>query len=277
MPAARRAFCYAHGMVGEMLGGLSDARVRSYRMVIVGETGRSADSISDRSVQSLYLWQSAIASAWYEALSIFEPVLRNRIDASLRSWNQAQSSTEDWLEDPARPLRKVVERMATDARNAAERSARRRPRNHPRFEAPVTLDDRVSQLSFGNLSALFPLHPPANRADFATGFSAKENLWIHALVSGFPGLTSKLVERHRSSISPPVPAQVEDGYAVAVALEQLRRLRNRVSHQEQILNVDHQERLTDMYALAHAMSPQTLGVMKKMDRIQRTLLLRPQY
>ncbi|MGV0345960.1 hypothetical protein [Corynebacterium coyleae] len=141
----------------------------------------------------------------------------------------------------------------------------------------MTLDDRVSQLSFGNLSALFPLHPPANRADFATGFSAKENLWIHALVGGFPGLTSKLVERHRSSISPPVPAQVEDGYAVAVALEQLRRLRNRVSHQEQILNVDHQERLTDMYALAHAMSPQTLGVMKKMDRIQRTLLLRPQY
>ena len=65
----RRAFCYAHGMVGEMLGGLSDPRIRSYRMVIVGETGRSADSVSDSSVQSLYLWQVAVASAWYEALS----------------------------------------------------------------------------------------------------------------------------------------------------------------------------------------------------------------
>ena len=64
---------------------------------------------------------------------------------------------------------------------------------------------------------------------------------------------------------------------MAASLEQLRRLRNRVSHQEQILNVDHHERLADMYALVHAMSPQTLGVMKKMDRIQRTLLLRPQY
>jgi len=50
-----------------------------------------------------------------------------------------------------------------------------------------------------------------------------------------------------------------------------------VSHQEQILNVDHQERLADMYALVHAMSPQTLGVMKKMDRVQRNLLLRPRF
>ena len=70
---------------------------------------------------------------------------------------------------------------------------------------------------------------------------------------------------------------MESGYAVATALEQLRRLRNRVSHQEQILNVDHQERLADMYALVHAMSPQTLGVMKKMDRVQRNLLLRPRF
>ena len=173
-------------MSGGMLRGLSSARVHSYRMAIVGETGRSANSVSDRSVQSLYLWQSVVASAWYEALSIFEPVLRNRIDCELRKWNQAQGNTEDWLEDPAQPLKKAVSRMASDALNAAESSA-------------------------------------------------------------------------------------------ATALEQLRRLRNRVSHQEQILNVDHQERLADMYALVHAMSPQTLGVMKKMDRVQRNLLLRPRF
>lgn len=273
----RRAFCYAHRMVGEMLGGLSDPRIRSYRMVIVGETGRSADSVSDSSVQSLYLWQVAVASAWYEALSILEPVLRNRIDSVLRCWNQEQGKTEDWLEDPARPLQSEVRRMAASARGAAERGACRRPQNHPRFNAPVTLDDRVSQLSFGNLSALFPLRPPVNRRNFATGFSAKENLWIYALSRAFPGLTSKLAQRHVASIHPAVPTEVRDGYAVAIALEQLRRLRNRVSHQEQILNVDHQERLADMYALAHALSPQTLGVMKKMDRVQRTLLMRPRF
>ena len=250
-----------------MLGGLSNVRIQSYRMFIVGETGRSADSISDSSVQSLYLWQVAVASAWYEAISILEPVLRNRIDSTLRRWNQGQGNTEDWLEDPARQLQREVRRMASEARNTAERSARRRPQNHPRFNAPVTMDDRVSQLSFGNLSALFPLRAPVNRANFATGFSAKENLWIHALGSAFPGLTSKLAERHHANIDPTVPAEAKDGYAVALALEQLRRLRNRVSHQEQILNVDHQERLADMYSLAHALSPQTLGVMKKVNRL----------
>lgn len=260
-----------------MLGGLSKARVHSYRMAIVGETGRSAADISDRSIQSLYLWQCAVASAWYEGLSIFEPVLRNRIDTELRKWNQSQGMSEDWLEDPAPPLRRAVNRMSADARGAAEMSARRRPRNHPRVGAPVTLDDRVSQLSFGNLSALFPLHAPANRSNFGSGFSAKENLWLHALEGGFPGLTSKFVEIHRSNIDPSIPSRVMGGYAVADALEHLRRLRNRVSHQEQILNVDHQERLDDLYALVHAMSPQTLHVMKRMDRIQRTLMLRPRF
>ena len=130
--------------------------------------GRSANSVSDRSVQSLYLWQSAVASAWYEALSIFEPVLRNRIDCELRKWNQAQGNSEDWLEDPAQPLKKAVSRMASDARSAAESSARRRPRNHPRFSAPITLDDRISQLSFGNISSLFVFNPCAARARGST-------------------------------------------------------------------------------------------------------------
>lgn len=260
-----------------MLRGLSEARVHSYRMAIVGETGRRVHDISDRSIQSLYLWQCAVASAWYEALSMFEPVLRNRIDAELRRWNLSKDMTEDWLEDPAQPLRRTVSRMASEARGAAERSACRRPRNHPRRGALVTLDDRISQLSFGNLSALFPLDAPGGRANFQSGFSRRENLWIHALEKAFPGLTDKIVATHRTSIDPSVPRRVESGYAVGIALEQLRKLRNRVSHQEQILNVDHQERLADMYALAHAMSPQTLHVMKRMDRVQRTLILRPRF
>ena len=147
-------------MSGGMLRGLSSARVHSYRMAIVGETGRSANSVSDRSVQSLYLWQSAVASAWYEALSIFEPVLRNRIDCELRKWNQAQGNTEDWLEDPAQPLKKAVSRMASDALNAAESSARRRPRNHPQFSAPITLDDRISRVDSRRRRTCGYMHSP---------------------------------------------------------------------------------------------------------------------
>ena len=66
-------------------------------------------------------------------------------------------------------------------------------------------------------------------------------------------------------------------YAVGHSLNALRKLGNRVSHQEQILYVDHAARLGEIYGLTHAMAPQSLGMMKRLDRVQRTLALKPQY
>ena len=60
-------------------------------------------------------------------------------------------------------------------------------------------------------------------------------------------------------------------------MDALRKLRNRVSHQEQILYVDHAARLREIYGLTHATAPQSRGMMKRLDRVQRTLALKPQY
>lgn len=228
-------------------------------------------------IESLYIWQVSVAAAWYETIALFEPLLRNRIDMTLRKWNTDNGRTIDWLEDAAAPLQGLVRRTARDIRGEAEKAARRRAPIHPRYRAAVSFDDRISQLTFGNLSALLPQHVPAHRGNLASGFTAHENLWRFALRKAFPGLSPKFVENAKHAYGFTAPLEVEAAYAVGHSLNALRKLRNRVSHQEQILYVDHAARLGEIYGLTHAMAPQSLGMMKRLDRVQRTLALKPQY
>lgn len=153
-------------MAGGFIGDLSNARVASYREIIAAESGRTPSAIRSESVQSLYIWQASVSSAWYETIALFEPVLRNSIDESLRDWNQRQGRSPDWLEDAPPPLQGLTKKMAEGARQSAERESKKRPASHPRQGHSPTLDDRVSQLSFGNLSSLFPSQPPKNRQNW---------------------------------------------------------------------------------------------------------------
>lgn len=134
----------------------------------------------------------------------------------------------------------------------------------------MNFNDRISQLTFGNLSAFFPQKVPAHRGNLASGFTAHENLWRFALQKAFPGLSPKFVENAKYAYGFTVPQEVEAAYAVGCSLDAMRKLRNRVSHQEQILYVDHAARLREIYGLTHAMAPQSLGMMKRLDRVQRT-------
>ena len=264
-------------MAGELVRSLSSARIQAYEADVVARSGRAIAEVGRGEIESLYIWQVSVAAAWYETIALFEPLMRNRIDVSLRKWNTDNGRTIDWLEDAATPLRGLVGRMAQDGRRAAEKAARRRAPIHPRFRAQVNFDDRISQLTFGNLSALFPQKVPAHRGNLASGFTAHENLWRFALRKAFPGLSPKFVENAKYAYGFTVPEEVEAAYAVGCSLDALRKLRNRVSHQEQILYVDHAARLSEIYGLTLAMAPQSLGMMKRLDRVQRTLALKPQY
>ena len=264
-------------MVGELVSSLSSARVSVYREDIARRSGRSPRQVGTGEVESLYVWQAAMAAAWYESIALFEPLLRNRLDVALRRWNLSRGHSADWLDDPAAPLKGLVTRMAGSSSKAAITAASRRAPMHPRYGARITFDDKVAQLSFGNIASLFPQKPPTKRDKLASGYTAYENLWLHGLSDSFPGLSERFVSNAKFAYSFSAPSSVEAAYAVGNCLESLRRLRNRVSHQEQILYVDHPARLAELYGLTHAIAPHALGVMKRLDRVQRALAMRPQY
>ncbi|GAA1836256.1 Abi family protein [Nocardioides hankookensis] len=153
----------------------------------------------------LYGWNIDLSGAVYEALHVFEVVLRNALDQQLCTWNATQSDAttglphaRDWLMDPSRLLKRLLRddlEKATKRATTALRGSGRAP-GHP---------DVLTQLTFGTWRFLLPDRDPGRRL-----------LWDQALRHGFPHL----------SVQPrDLVAQVDGVY----------RLRNRVAHLEPLL------------------------------------------
>ena len=69
----------------------------------------------------LYRWNIDLSGAVYEALHVFEVVLRNALDEQLRSWNASQPDpstgrfhSPDWLIDPSALLLRIAGRDIPD-------------------------------------------------------------------------------------------------------------------------------------------------------------------
>lgn len=128
----------------------------------------------------LYLWNIDLSGAVYEALHVFEVVLRNAIDAELCKWNASQPDPDtgrlhssDWLIDPSALLLRVAGRDIPEARRRALKSTKRRPqaagparatpRRHPCRNVPRNL-------------ALHPARAQRRRQTTAMGRSASRNI-----------------------------------------------------------------------------------------------------
>lgn len=262
-------------MPQKLVAAMNETRLSSFTSEWTRMSGVAAPPVSAQARAALYAWQVSLSSAWYETLAYLEPVVRNSIDVSLRRWNIDRGHSADWLDDPAVPLAGFVGRAASTARIRAVQAKARRAPSHPRRDAPVSLDDRVAQLDFGNVVFLLPQDPPENRARRGSGFSGRENLWMHGLRQAFPRLTSDLMKSWRGHSPTGLPPEVEDGYAVGLALERLRRLRNRIGHHEQTFRVEHGRRLKDVSLLLRSVDFQAAVELKNLDRVRRVLALQP--
>lgn len=255
---------------------MSDARLTTYADEWARAMAVTPASVSRPALASLYAWQVSLSSAWYETLAYTEAVVRSAMDHALRDWNVSKGRSEDWLDDAASPLASLVHKSAGEATYRADQARLRRPPSHPRHGAPITLDDRVAQLQFGSLVYLLPVAPPPHRGNLGSGLNKRENLWVHGLSRAFPALTSDLTKSWQSYLPSGLPAGVEDGYAVGLAMERLRRLRNRVGHHEQTFRVQHARRLKDTTLLVRSINSGAALALKDLDRVRRTLALRPQ-
>lgn len=242
---------------------LPSARLQPYRDFWTA--GGIAPAASDDAIAALYVWQVGMSSAWYELLAYVEMVVRHALDTELRKWNTAAGSGSDWLDNPATPLSGILgaRTLARVANDAARAAAGRNVVDpdfgpHPRRGVPVSHDDLVAQLTFGNLVHLLPNDPPTpqRRQQFASGFTRHEQLWINATSNAFPQLPQVWQNSRwaRPASARPVPAAVEPGYAIAAALERLRRVRNRLGHHEQMFRVRHSHRHKDALMVVRPIS-----------------------
>lgn len=107
-------------MPHSLVGAMHPARLASYETEWRRGLVEASALVTDSAVVSLYVWQVALSSAWYETLAYVEAVVRNSVDMALRDWNMSRGKTENWLDDAAQPLSSLVKLSAKNAQYRAE-------------------------------------------------------------------------------------------------------------------------------------------------------------
>lgn len=191
---------------------------------------RAADRDLDRAI-ALYRWNTQLAGAWHSQLSYFEVLLRNSMDMALREWNFRECGYSHWAleHQSADLLYRMLGRPLQKSRAWARKESRRRRRDHTRWNAPFTHDDVVAHLTLGNWSGLLGEALPALRPD-------AKDLWSECLHKAFANTDAGDASRVR----------------IGKRVERLTRLRNRVSHQENLLETNVRSRMNDMLAVLNA-------------------------
>jgi hypothetical protein len=197
----------------------------------------------------LYRWNIDLSGAVYEALHVFEVVLRNALDEQLCIWNASQPDpstgrfhSPDWLIDPSALLLRIAGRDIPDARRRALKSTTRRPQGQ---RDPMRADI-LAAMSLGTWRFILP-----GRHD-----AGKQRLWDEALHKAFPHLRR-------------TPRELER------AVEGVYHLRNRVAHLEPIINSNVRAQLVNMRTVIGAIDPQLLSWFTSTERISPTLSGRP--
>ena len=233
-------------------------------------------------IGELYAWHASLASAVHEVLGYSEVAFRNAIDKGLSQWNATypkSSHPREWLLDPAPELKALIDPPRPEPHqehnNEGGRSRRRGRRvihnarinvtrsrgpGHPRRGAPITHDDFLAQLSFGELVHLMPTTADQRHK----GFTPREFMWLGGVRSAFPNVDN--VFPIDASL-PGKRALVDQGRRVGDAAERLRVLRNRIAHYEQILTAQHVQRYRDAIQIVRAICPDAAAALTSISRV----------
>jgi len=224
---------------------LGRARLAPYLAATGGDVAAAED---------LYHWNTMLAGAIHAQLCHVEVLVRNAMDRALSDWCQTEGHPREWTQAQSTPelLYKASGKAILLARGRAAGSAHARDKNHHRHGEAPTHDDVIAQLTFGNWSFLL--------GATARGLEKRraQELWTRALSPAFPDAYQD--DRGRMF--------------VGQRMERLRNLRNRVSHHENLINVDVDHRLRDMNTLlssvrsdypAWAMSRSRVRAVAKLD------------
>ncbi|WP_166645315.1 MULTISPECIES: Abi family protein [Microbacteriaceae] len=205
---------------------LGTARLATYLTAAKGDLNRAAD---------LYLWVTQVSGALHGQISFVEIAVRNAIDAQLAIWNTARGFGADWTaaQGTADPLYTLLRKQLEDARGRADVEARERGSNHRRHGVAATHDDVVAQLMFGSWVKVIR---PVSRTESP---ARQQRLWAAGVSLAFPHASSDDMSR----------------IAIGDQLDTLRRLRNRVAHHDNLLEVALKHRLNGMLSLLAKLDP----------------------
>ncbi|MFI7504289.1 hypothetical protein ACIBVL_38590 [Streptomyces sp. NPDC049687] len=180
----------------------------------------------------LYQWNLQASAALYAPLHYVELAVRNALHDCLVT----KYGRPDWW--TVAPLNKGGKRLVDSARAKCELNEEERAREQGRPKRPVTVNDVVTELSFGFWKNLL-----MSRYDRA--------FWVPTLHKAFPNAGRR--------------------DALYGDLDALVRLRNRVMHHEPIHRADLAEDHARIYRVLEALSPDLAKEVRATDRFRTVL------
>lgn len=220
--------------------------------------------------RALYLWNIELAQALNTTLGHVEVFLRHAIDTQLRTWNSQQpyldpmpevhprdpryrygGASEEWLKHPAKELatliitgrgRKTSPYDTAYQRAVADQS--NRIATHPRYGHTVNYDDILAHTTLGLWGRLLPdaryrtdpSNPRYLSRDKQRIRDAQIKLWNESIKNAFP---------HQNAYP----------YLISHRVNQVSTARNRIAHQESLLNVDVKKVFRSAVRLTQAIDP----------------------
>lgn len=172
---------------------LSAQRLSTY---VQQRTGRLDDALD------LYVWNSAVAAAFWEQLGHVEVVLRNTLDRRLTVRHLKRARSGSWLDDPARELTRRARDDIAIARTRV--SSKGKPASHGQI---------LSELSFGFWRFLVSkTYKGSLWPDLATGFPHAPNRDLATIEDPLLRLHQfrNRIAHHHRVWSEPLPARQAD-------------------------------------------------------------------
>lgn len=239
---------------------LSDARFRVYLDYARKTTGIDDETLLTEAAVDLYRWNVTAASTAIGYISFVEVFVRNAIDRQLRLWlaGQRPDRFDDWIDvrrrNPIERIRALINSPERDYLTEAVNTALRRQRqwrsdqSHPRHGHAITRDDVFSQLTFGTWDGM--LSRSSHDPDLA-----------HALMGAFPNVEAAWSSEARRMPRVVLPGNDNDPHEDRLRrelidrLKSIRTIRNRISHDENLLRVEFPKLRHDMYFVLNALGP----------------------
>lgn len=248
-----------------MVKALGHRRMEKYLSQTGGHARRALD---------LYRWDAQLSSAMWNLLSLFEVVLRNKLCDAVEEWSEDQvpKSNKQWLKEPKRnvgyPLAKVSTQVANSAQNKAKKAKELRDKgsglisgDHPRKGHAVTQDDIVAQVTLTQWKEAFFYRDPKLLDDGSYKFYPNETTYYN-IKRVYDEITIRALSSGPKTIDP---------NRASLIMYHAILLRNRISHQEPLIDIECKRYRKEIFELLNCLNPRVLNEYSSSDPIPEVL------
>lgn len=252
---------YGRANAQHIVKALGHQRMEKY----LSQTGNHAVRALD-----LYRWDTQLSSAMWNLLSLFEVILRNKICDAIDEWSSDQNpkSNKQWISQPRTnvryPLSKVSPQIAHSAKRKAKAAKNLRDEgnglvtgDHPRKGQPITRDDIVAQVTLTQWKDAFFYRSPKLLDDGSYKFYPNENTY-NDLKRVYEEITVRALSAGPKTIDP---------NRASLIMHHAVLLRNRIGHQESLIDIDCGRYRKEIFELLNCLDPKVLEAYSSNDPI----------